>query len=730
MVASGGDGTGGHAASFSPYGAGNGQNGAGYLSNGTVTNTTFQFLKPAAYTNGGFGNYCFGGVVSEEGGFGGGQSPVATGISGGGGYTGSPGDGVSGATCYADPSVVNFTDLGAASNSAGYVNVTLVDPAPVKQGVVLNQWAIHPTVFAPTTTWSAVACGNGLYVSVSNNGTFPVMYSTNGLDWLTNTTGAITAPWTSVTFGNGKFVAVSEDGTVMYSLDGINWFNSYSLLYTISGGSNFGWSLATNSDGSIIAMGSSYGAYVYVYENGVLKYKITGNGASGTSIAMNADGSVIAIGQQVFGNVVHVYKNGVLTNTYTGSGDEGFGNSIAMSSDGRVLVIRGQYVYVYKDTVLVHTFNDTVVYSVGTNFDGSVIGISTPDVLKIYDDNYVLSYTIPTPAESFYMSFDGSIIATGVYVYMYGVLTKTYTTEGDYLQFRISAMSSDGSVIVTSKAYYGEGYVFFNLINIYKNGVLTNIIYGENYSAFGYASTTSSNGSIIATSAPEIDLVYVYKFNSFVPYSKWSSVTYGKDKFVAMSSDTDPSSIYSNDGIMWDTGNAQIDYWSSVTYGNDKFVSVSEYGTVAYSLDGDVWSDATTGMVSNAWTSVSYGNGQFVAISSNVTSIYSLNGMNWVEGGSPGVSSNCLAFGAGYFACPSSNSAVSAVSISTNGQTWQKIPLTYTPSIYTGITYGESGFLAVSSIGLLVGFIPTFWVNPTRATNSTKLNSVNWSDLT
>ena len=133
IVASGGDGTGGHTASFSPYGTGNGINGAGYFSNGSVTNVTFRFLKPTGYLDGGFGNIYIKTVVPEEGGFGGGQSPVATGISGGGGYTGSPGNGTSGATCYADSSVANFTDLGATGNTAGTVTISLIDPVPLKQ---------------------------------------------------------------------------------------------------------------------------------------------------------------------------------------------------------------------------------------------------------------------------------------------------------------------------------------------------------------------------------------------------------------------------------------------------------------------------------------------------------------------------------------------------------------------------------------------------------------------
>jgi len=203
MVASGGDGSGGSSRSgdFLPSGDGNGQSGAGYLTNGIQSSDPFfQFLTPIAYVNGGFGNvYNYGTYnIPEEGGFGGGQCPLglltgivtiygdgslvyvitavphgypynyvvaitgttffdgvwgivvtgpdsfvfvaniveyvitgfvsgtALGISGGGGYTGSPGDGLSGATCYADSSVTNFTDLGPNGDASGYVIVTKV----------------------------------------------------------------------------------------------------------------------------------------------------------------------------------------------------------------------------------------------------------------------------------------------------------------------------------------------------------------------------------------------------------------------------------------------------------------------------------------------------------------------------------------------------------------------------------------------------------------------------
>jgi hypothetical protein len=113
-------------------------------------------------------------------------SGTTTGISGGGGYTGSAGDGVSGATCYADP-IVTLTDLGATSNAAGYVNVTLVDPSPI----TFETKAINPVVKKnysnrnlQSIIWSPEF---GKYFAVSSPVVNPavsvVVYSTNLESW-------------------------------------------------------------------------------------------------------------------------------------------------------------------------------------------------------------------------------------------------------------------------------------------------------------------------------------------------------------------------------------------------------------------------------------------------------------------------------------------------------------------------------------------------------------------
>ena len=161
-------------------------------------------------------------VGSETYGF---VSGITTGISGGGGYTGSPGDGVSGATCYADPSVVNFTDLGASSNTAGYVTVTLVDPVSIQSTWswdVESPWksikSILPNIYTLTR-----ADGIGLFVAASNfeSASYPHL-----------TTSADAKSWTNslqdfTEMSSCMIPIVSSNDVIVYgnktSMDGISW---------------------------------------------------------------------------------------------------------------------------------------------------------------------------------------------------------------------------------------------------------------------------------------------------------------------------------------------------------------------------------------------------------------------------------------------------------------------------------------------------------------------------
>ena len=190
-------------------------------------------------------------IVNETGNIGT-VSGIEAGVSGGGGYTGSPGDGIQGATCYADPSVQNFTDLGATSNTSGYVTISLVNPVPLVQTPTWNKiWTTQYDPFVPAqSNAAAVTNGNGIYVAVTNNGQSPVLDSSDGASWYTtNTTGTVVAPWCAIAYGNSLFVALASDGTSMTSSDGVNWSVTYGYPF---------WSGIAYGNGLFVAVTNGY----------------------------------------------------------------------------------------------------------------------------------------------------------------------------------------------------------------------------------------------------------------------------------------------------------------------------------------------------------------------------------------------------------------------------------------------------------------------------------------
>jgi hypothetical protein len=172
-------------------------------------------------------------------------SGTTTGISGGGGYTGSAGNGVSSATCYADESVANFTDLGAASNSAGYVNVTLVDPPPINQTYDLKTTtSVSDAQVYGSFYWKHILYSPELEVFVLNgsyrygfDNIATILYSIDGKIWYTGLLQSQTAygycKWVTWAPELGVFLACG-DIFPWFSSDGINWtqdLNGESTVY-------------------------------------------------------------------------------------------------------------------------------------------------------------------------------------------------------------------------------------------------------------------------------------------------------------------------------------------------------------------------------------------------------------------------------------------------------------------------------------------------------------------
>jgi hypothetical protein len=116
----------------------------------------------------------------------------------------------------------------------------------------------------------------------------------------------------------------------------------------------------------------------------------------------------------------------------------------------------------------------------------------------------------------------------------------------------------------------------------------------------------------------------------------YRSLAYGQERWVATTIG-DAISAYSTDGgVTWTAGGGlpSSSNWLSVTYGANKFVAVSDDGTKspAYSVNGGAtWaSTGVTGWLNQTVTRVSYGQGVFVACNSTSNDMVSSeDGINW-----------------------------------------------------------------------------------------------------
>ena len=89
-------------------------------------------------------------------------------------------------------------------------------------------WLVQSTAL-PATGYGEIAYGAGVFVAI-NSGTTSAAYSVNGLSWTGVTAPAAFAAVTDIVWGNGKFVALGGTNGIMYSFDGITWYENVLTL--------------------------------------------------------------------------------------------------------------------------------------------------------------------------------------------------------------------------------------------------------------------------------------------------------------------------------------------------------------------------------------------------------------------------------------------------------------------------------------------------------------------
>ena len=641
MVASGGDGTGGSAASFSPYGSGNGQNGGGYLSNGLATNATFKFLTPAAYINGGFGNSFPTGVVPEEGGFGGGQAPVTTGISGGGGYTGSPGDGISGATCYGAGTI---TDLGATSNSAGYVTVSLIDPPPITQvyddTIVGSEIYVSPSGLA---YWADIAYSPELkiFVTCSNyyNGQ-GIVYSTDGKQWLRSDYIGTSARYVAWSPELGIFV--SGSGETYTSSDGKIWTQAGNLAFT-----DVVWVPFLHKFIGILFGIFSY-EYFYESSDGINWYPIeTGPSIYSwyytqtvfaaspdtviagvySSVYLTTDGVNWSTSLTTIGDIKTVsYGNGtffVITNSsyYYYSTDKGqtwYNGTLSIVStyitavftDDSVIVTGNRETFVSQDYVTWTTYTNTTMSSLSYGYKSAVYNA---------DDNYIVAVS----EREINLSIDGTLWVPADTTFIGGTYDNVaYSPETN----TVVAVASNGETSTETGTYTKDGVIWKRIPGLSFNPTscrwnpLQNLFFFNNNYYFDPISETLSSGQISyrewleSTTPPQLlQSYYQQGLNNNLPIGKAFSLggiivdtgatVFGGDRvscsgdvFIKMGRNPSGTAYRSTDGTNWESYQLQGDSMGEC----NRIIYVSKYkaffslsaqaGRVYKSYDSVNWS--------------------------------------------------------------------------------------------------------------------------------------------
>ena len=174
---------------------------------------------------------------------------------------------------------------------------------------------------------------------------------------------------------------------------------------------------------------------------------------------------------------------------------------------------------------------------------------------------------------------------------------------------------------------------------------------------------------------------------------KWSGITYGGGKYVAVA-ESSSAGAYSTDGITWTAMSMPANKkWSGITYGDGKFVAVA-FIDGAYSTDGINWSSMTL-PGTREWKSVTYGGGKFVAVtSSSQNSAYSTDGITWIEMSMPASRTwYSVTYGDGKFVAVADGSSYSAYS--TDGINWTEKSMPASSS-WRSVTYGNGKFVAVA----------------------------------
>ena len=309
---------------------------------------------------------------------------------------------------------------------------------------------------------------------------------------------------------DGQSVAIQSDGKIIvagysynasnafdfalvrYNTDGTldNTFDSDGIVITPIGSNNdYGYSVAIQPDGKIIVAGESYDgsnrhfALVRYNSNGSLDNTFDSDGIVVTSVGLSndigqsveiqSDGKILVAGYSYNGSypdfaLVRYNSDGSLDNTFdsdgivtTTVGSSDFGHSVAIQSDGKILVAGDSYIGDNYDITLIRydsdgsldtTFNSDgiITTQVGSSDDfGYGIAIQSDEKILVSGDSYNGSSAYEFALIRY--NSDGSLDST---FDSNGIAITPIGSSSDVYGYSL-AIQPDGKIIVAGDAKNG-----------------------------------------------------------------------------------------------------------------------------------------------------------------------------------------------------------------------------------------------------------------------------------
>jgi hypothetical protein len=374
---------------------------------------------------------------------------------------------------------------------------------------------------------------------------------------------------TSSGAGTGATFTVVRKGTKYSAVELVSGGTDYERLDTITiAGTSLGGTSTTNDITiTITAVNETTGA--------VLAYEFVGTAAGGNFVA-------VASGSQN----VNTSSNGTLwTANATALPSTSNWNSLAV---GKLTVVESAGSFVVGRAYVITSLGSTLYTAIGAT--ANLVGVH--------------------------------FVATGA-----GLGTGTATPIANHLvcvssSTNVNAYSEDGGVTWTAGGSLPVGI----------SGTAIGVAYGlylggSRWIALGSGGATaySTNGGV------------TWNAGGSLGAGTWTSIAYGQGVWIAIQSGATTTKYSDDGGITWTTGGAlpASTTWVKLVYGKNKFIAVSSDGSIdpAYSIDkGLNWSNAdeTGYFTSGTVTDITYGQGVFVVTRSDSNDMKSSeDGINW-----------------------------------------------------------------------------------------------------